>query len=221
MARLLVLPSPLLGPASYQPLAEALTRRGHQASVAGCREPIRPQELVAAWVADASGAEALIAHSNAGYLAGTVAALSGAGAVLYVDAALPPLHGPTRLAPPGLLATLAGLADGDGRLPPWTRWWPEDETRELLPGTWFDRVDASAPRVGLAYFESEVSPPPGWSEAPAAYLAFGTTYASELELARTAGWSVAQLSGHHLWHLAHPDDVASAVDELLVAASAG
>ena len=221
MTRFLVLPSPLLGPASYEPLAEALRRRGHDASVANCPEPIRPQGLVAAWAAGASGADALVAHSNAGYLAGTVAAVGGVGAVLYVDAALPPLHGPTRLAPPGLLATLAGLADKGGRLPAWTRWWPEEETRELLPGAWFDRVDAGAPCVELSYFESEITPPPGWSEAPAGYLAFGTTYAGELEVARTAGWPVAQLSGHHLWHLARPDDVASALDDLLAAASAG
>ena len=219
MARLSVLPSPLLGPPSYQPLAEALRRRGHEVSVAECPVPIRPQRLVEAWAEDASGADALVAHSNAGYLAGSVAAAGRTGPVLYVDAALPPRHGATRPAPADLLATLTGLADADGRLPPWTRWWPAPEIRELLPGVWFDRVDGSAPRVELAYFEAELVPPSGWSTRPAAYLAYGTTYEAELELARAAGWPVAQVPGHHLWHLARPDHVAAVLDELFTAAS--
>jgi len=212
--RLLLLPSPLLGPVGYQPLADALRGRGHDASVAECREPISPERLIAEWGEAARSADTLVAHSNAGYLAPAVAEAAGIGAILFMDAALPPAALPTRVAPPALLATLADLATDDGRLPPWTRWWPAEEMAKLLPAPWFERVDAAAPRLSLGYFETEVSPPPGWSAASCAYLGFGTTYAAELAFAREAGWPVAEVAGHHLWHLARPAEVAVALDAL-------
>lgn len=214
-ARLLVLPSPLLGPVSYRPLAEALTARGHPASVAACREPIRASSLVDGWSEEAGAADVLLAHSNAGYLAADVSAHVGGRPVVYVDAALPPARGSGPMAPPGLRAFLAGLAAPDGRLPAWTRWWPAEELARLLPGPWFEEVDAVAPRLDLAYFDTEVSPPAHWSRGPSAYLAFGTTYAAEVSFATEAGWPVEELPGHHLWHLAHPGEVAGAVDRLL------
>jgi hypothetical protein len=213
-ARLLVLPSPLLGPVGYQPLAAALRTLGHDASVAECREPISPERLVAQWGETARSADTLVAHSNAGYLAASVAEDAGVATLLFMDAALPPVTGRTRLAPPELLATLADLAADDGRLPPWTRWWPAVEMAELLPAPWFERVDAAAPRLSRAYFETDVAPPPGWSTGACAYLAFGTTYAAELAFARAAGWPVAEVAGHHLWHLTHPTEVAVALEAL-------
>jgi len=214
-ARLLVLPSPLLGPVGYQPLADALRGLGHDASVAECREPISPERLVADWSEAARPADVLIAHSNAGYLAPSVAEEAGVGAVLFMDAALPSATGPTRLAPPEFLATLAELAADDGRLPPWTRWWPAEEISKILPAPWFDRVDSAAPRLSLDYFETEVAPPPGWSRGPCAYLAFGTTYAAELAFARETGWPVVEVAGHHLWHIARPAEVATQLVGLL------
>jgi hypothetical protein len=213
-ARLLVLPSPLLGPVGYEPLADALRGRGHDTAVAECREPISAGRLVDEWSEAARSADVLVAHSNAGYLAASVAAAAGVGAVLFMDAALPPASGPTLLAPPELLETLAELADDDGRLPPWTRWWPEEEMAHLLPAPWFERVDAAAPRLSLDYFGTAVSPPPGWRHGACAYLAFGTTYATEVAFAREAGWPVTEVAGHHLWHLARPVEVAVALDAL-------
>jgi hypothetical protein len=199
---------------SYRPLADALAARGHTASVAACRKPIRPGRLVEDWSGEADAADVLVAHSNAGYLAAAVSANVGGRPVLFMDAALPPANGPARLAPPDHLEFLRGLADAEGRLPPWTRWWPAEEMAELLPAPWFEKVDAAAPRLDLAYFETQVSPPEGWSTGPCGYLAFGTTYAGEAAFARAAGWPVTELAGHHLWHLARPGEVAAELDAL-------
>jgi hypothetical protein len=212
---IVILPSPLLGPASYWPLAGALGALGHAASVAACPEPIRPARLVDQWSEAARAAAVLVAHSNAGHLAASVSANVGGRPVLYMDAALPPASGSGRLAPPELREVLAGLAEPDGRLPAWTRWWPAEEMAELLPTPWFQRVDSTAPRLDLTYFETEVAPPVGWSREPAGYLAFGTTYAEEVAFARGVGWPVVELAGHHLWHLSRPDEVASALEGLL------
>jgi len=210
----LVLPSPLLGPVSYHPLVDALHERERSATLAECLEPIRPDRLVAEWSRAAERADVLVAHSNAGYLAAAVGARVGGRSIVYMDAALPPASGVTRPAPAAFLEKLREMAEVDGRLPPWTRWWSAEEMAEVLPGGWFERVDAAAPRVDLAYFETELRPPEEWSDGPSAYLAFGTTYAAELAFAREAGWPVAELPGHHLWHLARPAEVAAALDAL-------
>lgn len=85
----------------------------------------------------------------------------------------------------------------------------------MLPGEWFERIDAAAPRLDLAYFETVIGAPAGWTAAPCGYLAFGTTYAAEAAFARESGWPVQELPGHHLWHLTHPGDVAAALEQFL------
>ena len=210
-----MLPSPLLGPVAYEPLAAALRERGHPV-VADCPEPIEPQRLITLWSRTAERADVLVAHSNAGYLAPVVSASVGGPPVLFMDAALPPAEGTTRLAPPDFLETLRGLAGSDGRLPPWTRWWPADQMAEVLPGAWFGRVDSAAPRLPLTYFETEILTPEDWATRPCAYLAFGTTYAGEVAFARDRGWPVVELIGHHLWHLQRADEVVEVLERLLI-----
>jgi alpha/beta hydrolase family protein len=213
--RWVVLPSPLLGPVAYEPLAAALRHRGHTAVVAECPEPIEPDRLVAEWSRTAEPSDVLVAHSNAGYLAPVVSASVGGPPVLFMDAALPPAEGTTQLALPDFLETLRRLAGSDGRLPRWTRWWPAEQTAEVLPGPWFGRVDSAAPRLPLTYFETEITAPEGWTSGPCAYLAFGTTYADEVAFARDRGWPVVELAGHHLWHLEQPEQVAEVLARLL------
>lgn len=212
---LLVLPSPLLGPACYEPFADSLRRRGHTAGVADCPAPIRPDRLTAEWSRASERTDVLVAHSNAGYLAPGVSAAAGGVPVLFMDAALPPEEGYFRLAPAELLDVLESLADADGRLPPWTRWWSADQMSQLLPGEWYPRVDSAAPRLDLAYFETGMAAPRGWTSGPFGYLAFGATYAEEVAFAHQVGWPALELHGHHLWHLARPDEVTEAVDDLL------
>ena len=57
--------------------------------------------------------------------------------------------------------------------------------------------------------------PPGWEDLPAAYLAFGDTYADERADAARRGWPVATLQGLHLHPLVDPAGVAEALEGLL------
>ncbi len=217
MRALLLLPSPFLGPEPYEPLAAALTSRGYDASVAPSPGTPVAEELVAQWsaLAGGTGDVVLLAHSNAGYLAPAVSAAAGGVPVVFVDAALPATEGSTRLAPPAFRSQLSALADDDGLLPRWTRWWPRAEASATLPDPWFDRLDPLLPRVPLAYVDSEVPVPPGWSRGPHAYLAFGSTYAEELALARRQGWPHRRLAGAgHLHLLVEPEDTAAAIAAL-------
>ena len=214
---LLVLPSPFLGPEPYRPVVAALSSRGYAASVAPSPGSPVAGDLLAAWSALAAELDdvVLLPHSNAGYVAPAVSAAAGAP-VVFVDAALPAAPGATRLAPPAFRSHLATLAGPDGRLPRWTRWWPREDLAAVLPDALFDRVDAVLPEVPLSYVDGEVPVPTGWQAGRCAYLAFGSTYAEELELAVRHGWPHRRLAGAgHLHLLVEPDGTAAAVADLV------
>lgn len=216
--RVIVLPSPLLGPAAYRPLASHLGTLGWEAVVAELPPPpFSPGQVRDAFVSAAlvHRASVVLAHSNAGHYAAAVAETAGAATVVYVDAALPPEDGPSPLAPPALLDGIRHHAGPDGLLEPWTRWWPPEDVRALVPSPeWLERIEAEQPRVTLAYLCSTVPVPAGWWRRPSGYLAFGTTYAAQLAAARGLTWPVATLDGHHLHLLGDPAGVAATVVDL-------
>jgi hypothetical protein len=159
----------------------------------------------------------LVPHSNAGlYVPGLRARRRVVGAV-FVDAGLPPSAGSVALAPPSLLARLTTLAGSDGRLPPWADWWPPADVAGLLGSAGLPReVLAEQARLPLDYFRGRMPVPHGWDEGlPAAYLAFGETYAAERVAAAQRGWPTRTLAGRHLHMLVDPAEVASALLELL------
>ena len=134
-----------------------------------------------------------------------------------MSAPLPAESGePAPMAPAEILDRLEEMAGDDGRLPPWSRWWPEGLFRAALP----DRAARDGLRehergLPLAYFRSALGAPPGWTDLPQAYLAFGDTYADEVALAGRHGWPVARIDGAgHLHHLVEPREVAHLVLEL-------
>jgi hypothetical protein len=197
---LLLLNSPLVGPGTWSPVRDRLRALGREVLVADPRE------------VQAAGPVVLVPHSNAGLFAPGLAERVDAAATVYVDAALADEGPDTAMAPPDLMAHLRTLMDPDGMLPPWSRWWPaealdglfpDDETRAAL--------ERQQPRLPLAYFNRRLPVPEGWTQRPAAYLAFGETYAAELARARGLGWPVERLEGRHLHLLHQPDEVAAAI----------
>ena len=155
----------------------------------------------------------VVAHSNAGLVAPAVA---DGTPVVFVDAALPPSTGESPMAPPALLGHLDALVGDDDLLPPWTRWWGEEDVVPLFPSREARAgVEASLPRLPLSYFRTTVPTPQGWESRPCAYLAFGGTYAVELARARRLAWPVEQLQGAlHLHFLHDADGVVARVLEL-------
>lgn len=216
---LVTLPSPLLGPSAWDPVAEALRRLGRRVTTvhaAGRTSPTAVLEAFAAALPE-GGAAVLVPHSNAGLYVPALSARHQIAGVVFVDAALDDDAEQVHLAPPGLLAHLRGLADPSGLLPPWTGWWDpaavaglfgDDATRA--------RVEREQPRLPLSYLESRLPGSPGWHERlPAAYVAFGDTYAEELATARSRGWPTTTIAGRHLHLLVDPGAVAGAVSAML------
>ncbi|MCR2793178.1 hypothetical protein NQ156_08925 [Microbacterium sp. zg.Y625] len=159
------------------------------------------------------GATTAIAHSNAGNFVPAVAAASAVRRVVFLDAIVPPLHGGTWPVVPAPLRDTLSATARRGILPPWTRWWPQESVRPLFPDdATFARVDASTPCIPASYLSARVSAARDWSaELTCSYVAFGTTYADEVDVAADAGWPVRTLELGHLGMLQDPAMVADAV----------
>ncbi|WP_278234602.1 hypothetical protein [Isoptericola sp. AK164] len=211
------LPSPFLGPAVWEPVAQRLRSHGwrtHVADTAGT-SPAEVLDRCEASLPD-DDLLVLVPHSNAGLYVPAIAAAGPLAGTVFVDAALPPASGTAPLVPPALREQLRELADADGLLPPWPSWWPREEVRRLLPDDdTLDRLRAEAPRLPVTYVESSVEVPAGWERDRLAYLAFGDTYAAETRRAEESGWPTATLPGGHLHMLRDPDDVATSLAGLL------
>ena len=215
MPGLLLVPSPLVGPATWAPVARVLGASGRDVGVVDTSAVRAPDDLLSAVVAAAAGRTVvLVPHSNAGLAAPALGDRLDLAATVFVDAALPLGSGDAAMAPDGLLAVLHGLVGADGLLPPWTEWW--DDLSGLFPDqATRAAVEDGQPRLPLAYFTARLPVPGGWTDRPAAYLAFGETYADERAFAARCGWPTRTLDGRHLHQLHDPDGVAAAVLDLL------
>lgn len=224
MSTVVLLPSPLLGPATWEPVARWLREEGHAAHVVD-PGPARstPGDVVEATVRATDGLEqvVLVPHSNAGLYAPRLGELIDIRCTVFVDAALAGPEPQTPLAPAGMLDRLRELTDGQGFLPVWTGWWTAKDLVGLFPDAHSRaRVEAEQQRLPLSYFTSTLEVPAGWERSPCAYLAFGETYAVERARADLLGWPVSTMEGQHLHQLHEPASVGEAL-LLLAAASLG
>lgn len=217
---IVLLPSPFLGPAMWQPVGTLLVERGCRVvTPEAASAPRAPADVLESYLAALPADDELIVvpHSNAGLYTPLIAAQRRVQAFVFVDALLPASTGHIEMAPPAaLLDDLRARADASGLLPPWTHWWDEDEIAPLFPdGATRDRVENDQHRLPLSYFEDSLPIPTGWDERPGSYLAFGDTYARERAAARSRGWPVVTLAGAHLHMLVEPEQVASQILSLV------
>ncbi len=222
--RLLLVHSPLIGPASWDLVAVSLAGQGYQVSIPDLTGTVaggppycsRQAEVIAR---GAAGQPVIfIGHSGAGPLLAAAGAIAGrASGYVYVDAGLP-IPGKTWMetVPPDLAAQVREMADDHGWLPPWPQWWGDEELAALIPdpGT-RKRFVGGCPRLPLAMFEEIHPPAPGWPDTPAAYLLLSEAYRDEADRARALGWPVAEHPSHHLALLTDPGPIAAALHDLI------
>ena len=213
-----LLPSPLLGPAVWEPVATELRRSGQVVTVVALQGAVRsPVDVLEGFYSSLPDEPVvLVPHSNAGLFMPALAARSRVLATVFVDAALPPAEARTTTpASAAFFDWLAPKADAFGVLPVWTQWWDEEEVIGLFPdATTQESVEGQQQHLPLAYFAEPLTVPQGWDAAPCAYLAFGDTYAEETRAARERGWPVTVTSGSHLEMLSRPARVAQHVRRL-------
>lgn len=217
--------SPLVGPATWSPVAAALADLGHDTvvpSLVGVADAAPPYwRYIAGQVADAINElepgrpTVLVAHSNAGLFVPVLTTSSPrpVSACLFVDARIPALDASSTV-PGSMRDFLQGLVMPDGRLPRWTEWWDQDEIASLFPDAEARAaVTDEQPRLPMAYFEQAVPIPDG-STRPSGYLWFGPPYDDPAADARQRGWLVEQLPGGHLHQVVDPTAVAERLVEM-------
>ncbi|MBG6239800.1 hypothetical protein IWX78_002790 [Mycetocola sp. CAN_C7] len=216
---LVLLPSPLLGPAVWSAVGGRLIANGWDVvSPPPFGRIDSPLDVLTTWLRalPPDRTYVLVPHSNAGLFIPALTERLRVSATVFVDAALPPATGFVPLAPPKLVRHLEHLADSTGLLPAWTDWWDESELTGLFPSVAVrSLVEAEQQRLPLSYFTGRMPVADGWDQVPSAYLAIGDTYAAERDGATERDWPVTTLPGGHLHMLTAPDDVASALEGLL------
>ena len=222
--KLLLVHSPLVGPASWDLVAAGLAGRGYEVTMPGLTGTLtagppyvsRQAEVIAR--AAAGQPAVLIGHSGSGPLLALAGALAGqARGYVFVDAGLPiPGQSWLETAPAGLATQVRAMADAEGWLPPWSQWWGDEVLAGLLPdpGT-RQAFAASCPRLPLAMFREVHPAVPRWPDAPGAYLQLSEAYEDQVARARELGWPVATRMSHHLALLTEPGPVAAALDDLI------
>jgi hypothetical protein len=212
--------SALLGPAAWEPVERRLNALGWDVTLAPDVSTPAPRTAADALAAYLGAVPAqrpmlLVPHSNAGNFVPTVIAERNVVGVVFVDAVIPVDAGQQHLGTPEQLAALELLADESGALPPWTTWFDAADVDPLFPDSATrSRIESAQPRLPLSYLRDHIHVESGWSLTPAAFLAFGDTYAPERERARAQGWPVTTVDGGHLHMLVDPDRVAAEIISL-------
>jgi hypothetical protein len=232
---LVLVHSPLVGPLTWEPVAERLRSAGRFVncpSLAGVTDGVPPYYLrLAARVAGevvgaCAGSRVVLAgHSGAGALLPAIAAEIAARGdaadvavhgVIFVDAILPhPGQTWFETAPASLGEHLVGLAR-EGVLPRWNEWFPAEAVSALIPEAALrDRFVADLPELPLAYLYETAPRAPGWPPAHCAYLRLSEAYDKFADEAERLGWPVRREDADHLAMLTQPDRIAAVLDQLV------
>ncbi|HEX6568225.1 MAG TPA: alpha/beta hydrolase [Acidimicrobiales bacterium] len=211
--RFMLVHSPLVGPATWQWVAEALRSSGHDVAVPDLREAAitgAPHAVVrAALQLTAKEPTVLVGHSGAGSLLPSIAAGfdSPVRRLVFVDAGVPPCEGEATTRAE-FLEQLRSLAP-DGTLPKWSTWWGESVMENLVPdGARRALIEAEMPEVPLAFFETPMPLPVGWCEGPGTFLLLSEPYRRDADTARSLGWPVVEDIGNHLDIVNDPERLA-------------
>jgi hypothetical protein len=237
--------SPLVGPATWQPVADLLRGRFEvrMPSLHGIAAGPGPYaRRIAETVARAARHDAdarhkagarhqeivLVGHSGAGAYLPAVADALGAldtpgtlnGRVIgtaFVDAQLPrPGLSDFDTSPPDFRDALTTMAE-DGMLLPWDQWFPPEVMTELIPQTGQRKAFlAELHPIALAYFEEPAPNTATWpGETHCTYLQLSEGYHEQADRAEALGWPTARLAADHLAVLTRPEPVADFLSEFV------
>jgi hypothetical protein len=201
----LLVHSPVVGPATWRWVGDALRDAGETVIVpdlvdpATSGDPLRFVSCAASTASSDDGDVVLVGHSGAGCLLPRIAHLLSPRPrlIVFVDAGVPPCDGDVLMGGT-FLGTLQSLAVG-GRLPPWSRWWGDDVMDRLVDVP--ERraaIEAELPIVPLRFYEMSIAMPPGWCDTPSAYVLLSPGYRPDAVTASGRGWPVVERLGAHL-----------------------
>lgn len=230
----LLIPSPLLGPASWLPVAAVMAELDQPTVIAETTMTTTADlDHITPWINQILSLPppedglpiVVVSHSAACPRTPLlVDHLLHKGwpieAMILVDGRFPTGEAFT-VSQPHFGAMLDGLIRPDDYLPPWPRWWGslvqglvvDPVARDLvfneaspIPRTWFDQ---GCPVADL---------PPHVGRA---FLSFGPGYAQACDQAHQAGWLTTRLNGDHLHQVVAPRPVAATLMAMLAGMTAG
>lgn len=218
----LLVPSPLLGPASWHDVADVLVKSGHHVVVPqtsmttpSCEDHVSPWLEEVIKEADHfpnPNPAIVVAHSAACMRTPMlVDCLLRWGrpveAMILVDGRFP--DGRTlALDEPTFAELLNGLMRPNDYLPPWPRWWGSYLSSLVVDPAARDVVLNEAPSVPRSWFDQGCPVPTLPPEVGCGYVAFGASYEESRLRAKAEGWYTLQLTGDHLHQVVAPEAVA-------------
>jgi hypothetical protein len=229
-----LLPSPLLGPASWLGAAKALEDLGHATVIAdpsmtstADRDHITPwiDDLIRPQIPQDDLPVVIVGHSAACPRVPLVAdRLLEEGwdidAIICVDGRFPdgsaftvsePTYGPM----------LDGLVRPDDYLPPWPRWWGSLVEGLVVDAVARDLVFSEARPIPRSLFDQPCPVPELPAAIGRAFLSFGPGYLQSCKRAADEGWLTYRLAGDHLHQVVAPEAVAATLEAMVNCLSCG
>jgi hypothetical protein len=160
----------------------------------------------------------LVGHSSASGLVADLATRLPVRGIIIVDGDVPPSQGAAFPVRPALLDFIKGLAESDGILPIWSRWFARDAQRASLVGldilatdpVAFAQFESGLPRMHIGWFDDAVELA-NWDHIPAGFIQTSAIYDHATAEAQRRGWPVANLRGTHLDPTLRPAETARAI----------
>lgn len=215
---------PVVRASSWEPTAQCLREEGHQVQTPDVLANRQAPPPWSAWtthllecIAPCSS-PVLVGHSSAGPAVADLASKLPGSRIIIVDGDVPPASGASSPGRPALRDFIKSLADADGTLPIYSRWFTGDPQRASRVGIDMLAKDPTA----FAAFESELIRFPAdwfddkielahWDHIPAGFIQTSAYYDDATIEAYRRGWPVVRLHGTHFHLTLCPSETASAI----------
>jgi Alpha/beta hydrolase family len=221
---IILVTGPLVGASSWAPTADRLRAAGARVHVPDVLARLGGAPSWSAWTShlvelvSPDDEPILIGHSSASTLVADLATKIQVRGMVIVDGDIPPASGSAAPVRATFRDFIAGLADQDGLLPPWSQWWLKDRRRSQLVGIdalaldrrSFESFEMGLPRMTLSWFDDVIDLAP-WSHIPAGYIQLSAIYDHAAEEALRRAWPVRRMQGTHLHPTLKPDETAAAI----------
>jgi len=211
--------SPLVGPSTWRPVANALVMLGHEVASPDLRAAAHsgdPHEFVRAGRAVVQAdTDVVVGHSGAGLFLPSIAAThTKSSRLVFVDAGIPPSVGPA--SPSAEFLDWLRTLSRNGMLPLWSTWWGEGVMERLVPDHEARaEIEAELVEVPLAFYEGVITVPTDWGNAQARFVLLSEAYRSDAATAVSLGWPTVECLGSHLDLVNHPDAIARSILQVL------
>ncbi len=224
MSEFILVAGPLVRASSWEPTAKVLREGGHRVQTPDVLAHHHPPPAWRVWtsrilelVAPCSD-PILVGHSSASALVADLATKVTCQSLIVVDGDVPPSRGQASPVRPAFRDFIGGLADRDGMLPIWSRWFVSDQRRLSLVGlailasdpAAFAQFESGLPRLPVAWFDDTIELAE-WDHIATGFIQTSALYEHAAAEAHRRGWPVASLRGTHLHPTLCPGETASAI----------